>query len=113
MRPIAVFILVTLEGALRLNAVSFNAPRAYLVPGATAVAAVDLNGDTRPDLVVACSGSQFISILLNNGDGTFQPPVNYATGGTAVAVATGDFNGDGKVDLAVANQAFNLSLIHI
>jgi hypothetical protein len=44
-----------------------------------------------------------VSILLGNGDGTFQPAVNYAVVNEPVSVAVGDFNGDGKRDLAVAN----------
>ena len=44
-----------------------------------------------------------MSVLLGNGDGTFQAAVNYAAGTTPCSVAVGDFNGDGKTDLAVAN----------
>ena len=45
-----------------------------------------------------------VSILLGNGDGTFQPHVDYATGVGAYSVAVGDFNGDGKLDLAISNE---------
>ncbi len=48
-----------------------------------------------------------VSILLGNGDGTFQPRVDFATGAQPAAVAVDDFNGDGKLDLAVANQGDN------
>ena len=43
-----------------------------------------------------------VSILLGNGDGTFQPAVSYFVGTHANAVAFGDFNGDGKTDLVAA-----------
>ena len=49
------------------------------------------------------SAADNVSVLLGNGDGTFQAAVNYAAGATPTSVAVGDFNGDGKPDLAVAN----------
>ena len=47
-----------------------------------------------------------MSVLLGNGDGTFQPPAYYAVGGTPDAIVAGDFNGDGITDLAVANEGY-------
>jgi hypothetical protein len=72
----------------------------------TSVAVGDFNGDGIPDLVVAnATGISTIrvsvSILLGNGDGIFQPPVQYDAGPTASAIAVGDFNGDGLADLAL------------
>ena len=40
-----------------------------------------LNGDGKLDLVSANQGSNTISVLLGNGDGSFQSPVNLAVGG--------------------------------
>ena len=44
------------------------------------VALGDVNGDGRPDLAVANELSNNVSVLLGNGDGTYQPSVNFATG---------------------------------
>jgi hypothetical protein len=48
-----------------------------------------------------------VSVLLGNGDGTFQAPRNSAVGSEAMTVAVGDFNGDGLPDFAVNNLASN------
>ena len=45
-----------------------------------------------------------VSVLLGNGDGTFQPQVTYAVGADPDAIVAGDFNGDGRLDLAVAGS---------
>ena len=73
------------------------------------VAVGDFNGDGKTDLAVANSmtGDNTVSILLGNGDGTFQSERTYTTGSRPFSVAVGDFNGDGKADLAVANYGSN------
>ena len=67
----------------------------------------DFNGDGKVDLVVSDSISGNVSILLGNGDGTFQPAVNYPVGeGSSFQffqVAVADFNSDCKLDFAVSN----------
>ena len=73
----------------------------------TAIVAGDFNGDGRTDLAVANYGSNDVSVLLGNGDGTFQPQVTYAVGSGPVALVAGDFTGDGRTDLAVANSGDN------
>jgi hypothetical protein len=72
-----------------------------------AMAAGDLNNDGYPDLVVANSGDNTVSVLLGKGDGSFQAQVTYPTGSGPYSVAVGDFNGDGFPDLAVANFSDN------
>src|SRR5262249_62118803 len=51
------------------------------------------------------SGS--VSVLLANGDGSFQAAHTFAGGNFPSSVAVGDFNGDGIPDLAVANTRSN------
>ena len=76
-------------------------------PGPYSVAMGDFNGDGKPDLAVTSRDDNAVSVLLGNGDGTFQAPIEYATDSFPVHVATADFNGDGKLDLAVANSALS------
>ncbi len=76
----------------------------------SSVAAADLNGDGSIDLAVANSNLEgdpiddTVSVLLNQGDGTFAPKVDYRTGRTPFGVVALDLNGDGKPDLATANE---------
>ena len=68
------------------------------------VAVGDFNGDGKPDLTVANQDADTVSVLLGNGDGSFQAPRTFAVGSVPFSVAVGDFNGDGKPDLTVANE---------
>ena len=87
---------------------SFLAPVNYSVgTGPQAVVTADLNGDGHLDLITANAGSNNISVLLGNANGTFGAAQTYATGAGPAAVAVGDFNGDGKLDIVTANEADN------
>ncbi|MCP4704429.1 MAG: VCBS repeat-containing protein [candidate division Zixibacteria bacterium] len=66
----------------------------YGAGGCISVLAIDLDGDDDIDLVTAGS------ILLNNGDGTFQTAVSYDAGGGAESIFSADLDGDGDNDLA-------------
>jgi hypothetical protein len=94
-----------------LGTVEFKPAASYSVgtsPGAVAIG--DFNGDGKPDLVVANAGNAGladdgnVSVLLGNGDGTFQAAVKVAAGKNPASIVAGDFNGDGKLDLAVSNR---------
>jgi hypothetical protein len=100
--------LEVLEDRTLLSAVSFSAPVNYAVGQVPfSVAVGDFNGDGRPDLAVANQVGNSVSVLLGNGDGSFQTARNFAAGDTPKSVVIGDFNNDGKLDLAVANIVSN------
>src|SRR4030095_8882663 len=69
--------------------------------GPSSVALGHFNNDGRLDIVVSDVGSISVWVLMNNGNGTFQPAVGYEVGNLSQFVGIGDFNLDGKQDLAV------------
>jgi hypothetical protein len=75
---------------------------------AGSIALADVNGDGRPDILVAnayMENAGSIGVLLANSDGTFQPVTTYDSGGASANwIAVADVNGDGKPDLLVANS---------
>jgi hypothetical protein len=70
----------------------------------------DFDGDGKPDMVIANSISNTISIFKNTGSNgliSFLPKLNYATGSNPVSIAVGDLDRDGKLDIAVVNSNSN------
>ena len=85
---------------------TFQSPVPYQVlDGPMGIASGDFNADGKLDLAVACftRPNQGVSVLVGNGDGSFQAQQPYPIGIAPIAVAVGDFNSDGAPDLAVAD----------
>jgi hypothetical protein len=79
------------------GALSFDAGHG---PVATAVG--DFNGDGNLDVVtVSQNFTDGVSLLLGNGDGTFQPPRLIHTNEIANSIVVGDFRHNGKLDIAI------------
>ena len=101
--------VVTVDGLALLQDASGSFSQVSFSPGVTpsGLAAGDFNGDGAADLATANTGSNAVSVLRGNGNGTLQSAVAYATGSGPVAIATADGDGDGILDLVVANGAGN------
>jgi hypothetical protein len=83
----------------------FDPPVAYPVgDGPFSVHAGDFDGDGNADLAIANYASNNISILMNEGDGTFAAPIHYGVGNRPTCVEVSDLDGDNYVDLIVTNR---------
>lgn len=67
------------------------------------IAAADVTGDGRPDLICVDYNANFLNVLVNNGNGSFTLAASPPTGYQPYAVTSADLNGDGRPDLVVAN----------
>jgi hypothetical protein len=107
---VSVLLNTTAAGA---SAPTFAAQETFFTgQGAASVAVADLNGDGKPDLIVADAISDLISVLLNTmapgaSIPSFSAQETFATGSEPFSVAVADFNGDGKPDLVVTNDSSN------
>jgi hypothetical protein len=74
--------------------------------GAGFVAIADVNGDRRPDIIVANTENETVSVLLNDGGRRFRPAPGspFAAGHLPNDIAIADMNGDGHPDLVIANH---------
>ena len=88
--------------------------------GVSGLVAADLNGDGIPDLATANNVDNTVTVMLGNGDGTFQAPLDLGSGNRSAQTAltfpagngpysiqAGDFNGGGIPSLAVVDQNSN------
>ncbi|NUN69346.1 MAG: VCBS repeat-containing protein, partial [Bacteroidetes bacterium] len=84
------------------NGASFAASTDYAAgTQPNSIILADLNADGDADLVAVNSGSDNVSVRLNNGDGTFGSESLLSTGDNPSSVAAGDVDGDGDIDLVV------------
>jgi Ca2+-binding RTX toxin-like protein len=63
------------------------------------------NADAHPDIVVASTGCNSVSVLLGDGDGTFGSASSFAAGVSPDALATADVNLDGNLDVVAPNSS--------
>lgn len=92
---------------------TFQPPKDYAVGNgarsvyvARALLASDFTNDGRDDVVVANYDDNTFSVLIGNGDGTFQPALTFPVDGTGpYSIAVADFNNDRAADLVVATKS--------
>ncbi|MBA3387214.1 MAG: VCBS repeat-containing protein [Chthoniobacterales bacterium] len=93
------------------NASGFDSPQ---------VLASDINNDAKLDVVIMhgidcftapCRPSRIVTVMLGNGDGTFQPARDIDVNTFPHSMALGDFNRDGIKDLAVGGENTELSIL--
>ena len=94
------------DGSLQAPIIATTFP--YFTP---ALSAADLNHDGKLDLVAlggdATGANQMLTVLLGNGDGTFQSAVTYADGTNQKpgGIALADLDGDGNLDVVAPSTA--------
>ncbi|MCB1246088.1 MAG: VCBS repeat-containing protein, partial [Acidimicrobiia bacterium] len=77
------------------------------------IVAGDFNGPGADDVAIAMYRPIYATVMLGNGNGTFQSPVNYTAEGHTHDIATGDFDGDGYPDLVTANESADSASVFI
>ena len=87
---------------------------------APAIAATDIDNDNKLDVVIThtlacftapCTASQELTVMLGNGDGTFEDPMDTNVGTGMSDIAVGDFNHDGMKDLAICGDNTQLYIL--
>jgi hypothetical protein len=100
----ALLILILATFAATVSAQSFSTNVNYSVgDNPNSGVAADFNGDTKPDLAVANVLNHNVTILINNGPGTFTSIGTIPVDQNPETIRAADLNGDGKLDLAVGN----------
>jgi hypothetical protein len=105
----AVSVLLNAGDGTFADAVNYTLGASY----SQFVAAGDLNGDGKPDLVVASFQPNRIYVLLSAGNGTFGAPVVSVVGSQLGGLAVGDLNGDGLADVVVTDGGAVMVLLNI
>ena len=102
---ISIFLNTSTPGNISM-APAINFPSGNYVLGASIA---DLNGDGKPEVILACQGNNFLSVYTNSstiGHISFsnETSFNAPSGGSPFKVVEADLDGDGKPDMAAANS---------
>ncbi len=97
----AVILLGNGDGSFVPSSASFA--NAFGMP-TTAINTADFNADGNLDLAIANEVSGQSPVALGYGNGAFNEPGFFYSGGFSVGTAVGDFNADGKLDLIMVSS---------
>src|SRR4029077_10259137 len=81
--------------------------------GPASVAVADVNGEGKPDLVVGNRNASTVTVLLGNGNGTFQAPVALGAGKNRYSAAVADLTGDGSLDVITTSVLKNTVTVQL
>ncbi len=99
--------LLTVVDSVFAQGLTFTTNSYAVGTNARSVAAADVNGDGKLDLISANFGAGTLTVLTNNGSGIFGSNATCRVGNYPISVTAADVNGDGKPDLISANYGIS------
>ena len=81
--------------------------------GSSGSALGDVNGDGRPDIVLADAASANVKLLLGTSTGTFSAATNVPMGGIVRGIKLADIDGDGDLDLLAVDHAASVAYLRL
>jgi hypothetical protein len=101
--PVRVHRVVSLPALAMLSPITIP-----ISGGVSTLVRTDLDRNGKPDIIAG--GPSGVSVVLGNGDGTFQAPVLYRASNVS-GLAAGDLNGDGKPDICISYNSSSLAVL--
>lgn len=103
----------TLAAFINDGSGQFSTGLSSSLPSAIGMAAADVNGDGKVDVVAAGYSSHTLAVLLGDGNGGFGPAAVYSTGSdvTPFSPVLADMNGDGHLDVVLSSDTDQIGVL--